>query len=137
MTDSHARRTAMIAVLGRALAPARDVAAAWLFGSMARGDDRADSDVDVLLDLELRGLAVHERVSEIQDQLVVELGRSVDVVPLGDAPVDLVHRVLRDGILVHETDHRRRLEFEVRARNEHWDLLPILELYRRTVLRDA
>lgn len=139
MTDSHARRTATIAALGRAFAAARDVAAAWLFGSMARGDDRADSDVDVgvLLDPGLRGLAAHERAAEIQDQLVVDLGRSVDVVPLGDAPVDLVHRVLRDGILVHEMDHSRRLEFEVRARNEYWDLLPILELYRRTVLRDA
>ncbi|MBI5852903.1 MAG: hypothetical protein HZB39_17980 [Planctomycetes bacterium] len=60
-----------------------------------------------------------------------------DVVAIAEAPVDLTHRVLRDGILVLETDHRRRLEFEVRARNEYWDLLPILELYRGTVLRDA
>lgn len=54
----------------------------------------------------------------------------------GAAP-DLLHRVLRDGVLVHENDHAQRIQFEVRARNEYWDLLPILELYRKTVLKGA
>jgi hypothetical protein len=37
----------------------------------------------------------------------------VQVVVLHAAPTDLVHRVLRDGILVLENDASRRVRFEV------------------------
>jgi len=53
------------------------------------------------------------------------------VVVLNDAPADLVHRVLRDGVLVLETDRSARIRFEVAKRNEYFDLLPILRRYRR------
>jgi hypothetical protein len=45
--------------------------------------------------------------------------------------LDLVHRILVEGILVHERDRSRRIAFEVRARNEYFDMLPILERYRK------
>lgn len=50
---------------------------------------------------------------------------------LNGAPADLVHRVLRDGVLVHEADRSGRIRFEVAKRNEYFDLLPILRRYRR------
>ena len=46
------------------------------------------------------------------------------------APTDLVHRVLRDGRLVLERDRSARIAFEVRARNEYFDMQPILRRYR-------
>jgi hypothetical protein len=49
---------------------------------------------------------------------------------MNEAPVDLVHRVLRDGILVCESDRNARVSFEVRSRNEYFDLLPYLRRYR-------
>jgi len=52
-------------------------------------------------------------------------------VVLNRAPVDLVHRVLRDGILLLDRDPSGRIRFEVRARNEYFDLLPHLRRYRR------
>jgi len=52
-------------------------------------------------------------------------------VVLNDAPVDLVHRVLRDGRLVVERDRPARIRFEVRARREFLDLRPVLLHYRR------
>jgi hypothetical protein len=45
--------------------------------------------------------------------------------------VDLAHRVLRDGLLLLERDRSARIRFEVRARNEYFDLLPHLRRYRR------
>jgi hypothetical protein len=45
--------------------------------------------------------------------------------------VDLVHRVLRDGVLLLERDRSARIRFEVRARNDYFDLLPHLRRYRR------
>ena len=58
----------------------------------------------------------------------------VQVVLLNDAPVDLVHRVLRDGELLLERDRAARIRFEVRARSLYFDLQPMLTEYRRRVL---
>ena len=58
------------------------------------------------------------------------LGRRVDVVVLDTAPPDLVHRVLRDGILVLDRDRSKRIGFEVAARNAYFDLKPFLDRYR-------
>jgi hypothetical protein len=59
------------------------------------------------------------------------LGRPVDLLVLNQTPVDLIHRVLRDGILIHYSNPSARICFEVKARNEYFDLLPYLWQYRR------
>jgi len=51
-------------------------------------------------------------------------------VVLNDAPVDLRARVLRDGRLLLDRDRAARIAFEVRTRNEAFDLEPILARYR-------
>ena len=38
---------------------------------------------------------------------------------------------MRDGKLLLDRDENRRIAFEVRARNEYFDLLPYLDQYRR------
>jgi len=68
---------------------------------------------------------------ELQARLESALSRPVDIVVMNTAPVDLVHRILRDGQLLHEADKGRRIAFEVQARNAYFDLLPILQRYRR------
>ena len=50
---------------------------------------------------------------------------------LNRAPSDLIHRVLRDGILVLARDPGARIRFEVAARNRYFDLQPFLRRYRR------
>lgn len=67
---------------------------------------------------------------DIAFDLQERLGRDVDVVVVNAAPPDLVHRVLRDGLLIFECDRQARIAFEVQARNEYFDLLPHLERYR-------
>lgn len=104
---------------------------AYLFGSMARGTFTADSDVDVaVLYAEEPPATLEGSGFDMVADLERLLKRRVDVVVLNRAPVDLVHRVLRDGILIHERDRSARIRFEVRSRNEYFDLLPILRQYR-------
>jgi predicted nucleotidyltransferase len=115
-------------------AEARGVAAAYLFGSFAREGARARSDVDIaILYLEepepcLAGLPL-----DVEAALEARLGRQVQAIVLNTAPPDLVHRVLRDGRLLLDADRSARIRFEVRARNEYFDLEPILRRYRRAV----
>lgn len=108
-----------------------DLAAVYLFGSVARGSARPDSDVDIaVLPTHPERFAEEDRL-DLEDAIEHLLGRDVQVVAVDRAPVDLVHRVLRDGLLVSESDRAARIAFEVRARNEYFDLLPFLDRYRR------
>ena len=128
MVDQHT-----VDILVAALAErSEDLVCAYLFGSYARGTADAQSDVDVavLLATEpprtLDGLHL-----DLADDLTGALGQRVDLVVLNRAPVDLIHRVLRDGVLLVERNPSARIRFEVRARNEYFDLLPHLQRYRR------
>ena len=67
---------------------------------------------------------------DLETELERVLGAPVQIVVLNRAPVDLVHRVLRDGALLVDRDPSTRIRFEVKARNEFFDLQPILARYR-------
>lgn len=119
-------------------AHSHDLDAAYLFGSVARGTARAESDVDVAV---LPRVARHGTLDalplDLEGELERILGRPVQVVGLHSAPPDLVHRVLLDGVLIHEGDRSRRIAFEVRARNEYFDLKPVLDRYRAGRRRES
>lgn len=110
--------------------------AAYLFGSVARGTagPRSDADVAVLYTATppptIEGLPL-----DLEGRLERLLSRPAQVVVLNTAPVGLVHRVLRDGVLLLDRDPRARIRYEVRARNEFFDLQPILARYRRRPVR--
>src|SRR5258706_5020777 len=110
---------------------APEVSAAYLFGSVARGTSGTASDVDVAVLLArppadgLDGLPI-----DLEGELERLLAVPVQVVVLNRAPADLIHRVLRDGKLLVDRDRALRIAFEVRARNEFFDLKPVLDQYR-------
>jgi predicted nucleotidyltransferase len=104
----------------------------YLYGSMARGEAHQSSDIDIaVLYAESPPLTLDGLGLDLGSALEQELGRSVDVVVLNRAPVDLVHRVLRDGELLCDHSPSARIRFEVQARNAYFDLLPYLRQYRR------
>ena len=105
---------------------------AWLFGSLGRGEGHARSDVDVAVLLGHTPPATLSGIGlPLGGRLEERLGREVDLVVLDRAPVDLIHRVLRDGRLLYDRDPSARVRFEVGARREYFDLLPYLREYRR------
>ena len=104
----------------------------YVYGSVARGEARSASDIDIAVlyaqepPPTLDGLGL-----ELGYTLERLLGKPVDLVILNRAPLDLIHRVLRDGVLVCESDPSARIRFEVQARSAYFDLLPYLRQYRR------
>jgi predicted nucleotidyltransferase len=109
-----------------------DIVCAYLFGSVARGEQTASSDVDIAVLFDppppprLLG-----PMATLSGQMEAVCGVKVDLVMLNDAAPDLVHRVLRDGILLCERNPARRIRFETAARSAYFDLQPYLEEYRR------
>lgn len=131
-------RTNLIAELERFFAECEgDLVGVYLYGSFARGEDTAQSDVDIgLLFEEDPPASLSGPVSRIEAALEARLGIPVQAVVLNRAPVDLVHRVSRDGVLVLERNPSARVRFETKARQEYLDLRPILQLYRSAVRND-
>lgn len=136
MTPAETTREEIIARLERVLGADVRVLTAYLFGSFARGTARRDSDVDVaVLFAERIDPRLGGPLDELRDAIERACHRPCDLIDARAAPADLVHRVLRDGILVAERDRSARIAFEVARRNEYFDLLPYLQEYRRARTR--
>lgn len=108
------------------------IAAAYLFGSVARGTARPGSDVDVgILYSENPPQTLEGLGFRLEGDMEELLGLPVQLVVLNRAPVDLIFRVLRDGKLLVDRDRSKRVRFEVKSRFDYWDLEPYLRMYRR------
>lgn len=70
-----------------------------LIGSFARGEERPDSDVDILLE---KGQIKGMQVLEFQDELERSLNRKVDVVTTAGASPRFLERVKRDEVVLYE-----------------------------------
>jgi len=96
-----------------------DVSLAYLFGSLARGEARRDSDLD--LAVLFSGTPPPASVAEIAVAAERVVGRSVDLVVLNSAPPLLAHEVVATGRLVVCRDDGERAAFEALATIRYLD----------------
>ena len=71
----------LLSALRGALRTERGVKGAWIFGSVAKGTDRADSDLDLVVDFEADDQMV---VRALRQRLEAKIGRKIDLFLLGD-----------------------------------------------------
>jgi predicted nucleotidyltransferase len=113
------------------LAAQPGIAAAWLFGSAARGELRADSDIDVGV-VFLRGVSAREREDVLTDLASrmdsATAPRALDLVALEDQGHVFVHRALRDGKRIVINDEERRVDFESDALVWYLDFKPTWDI---------
>lgn len=76
---------------------------ALLFGSFARGEQTATSDVDLIVWVE--GPHDHGRLTDLECSLAAALGRDVDVLThLGRTSQRFIDNILREGKLIYIKD---------------------------------
>lgn len=117
------------------LADFPQVAAAWVFGSEARGQARPDSDLDIGLLFERRGDTALDHDREIRT-IAARLealapGRPIDLVVLESQGPIFRHRVLVEGRLVYDADPERRIDFESESSVRYFDWRPTHEFADR------
>lgn len=113
---------------------------AVLFGSVARGQARPDSDLDIGIGPSDPDLRLHDEL-DLQVELERVAKRPVDLVRLDRAPVLLRYRVARDGVALLGARTGAWARFAGRAASEHAELAPALghaaKLYARRVAEGA
>ncbi|MCI5167836.1 MAG: nucleotidyltransferase domain-containing protein [Candidatus Electrothrix sp. GM3_4] len=91
------------------------VQAVYLFGSLASGEERPDSDADIGLLLPIaeakkkRALLLSSCAFELADQL----GRDTDLLNLRQVSTVMQHQVVSYGTLLHVGDEYSQQEFEM------------------------
>jgi hypothetical protein len=119
-------------VVARTCARRPEIQAAYIFGSVAQGRTRRDSDIDiaVLLNRALTGARALTYRLDLAAALGAALHRDdVQLVVLNEAPPLLAHRVLSRGVLVFERSRAARARFQVATARRHADMVPAIERY--------
>jgi predicted nucleotidyltransferase len=68
-----------------------------VFGSVARGQDQPESDIDLLVDLDVRTRGLFP-VAALQDELSALLGERVDIVPRDALTRHVAHNALAEAL---------------------------------------
>ncbi|MBI4956466.1 MAG: nucleotidyltransferase domain-containing protein [Myxococcales bacterium] len=138
--DGHGdRRVLDPDALRRVLAPVFDrhvvVAAAWVFGSVARGRARPDSDLDIGVVFRDRHGSRRDReptLAELACEIAAISGfEEVDAVDLEAQGPIFCLEVLRHGTALHEADRARRVDFVSDTIVGAHDFRPTYELATR------
>jgi predicted nucleotidyltransferase len=113
------------------------IAYALLFGSVARGDAHAGSDVDIAIGLVPGAHYSPLEVGALVSDLEHACGRTVDLVILEEASPAVAYRAFRDGVPVVVRDRRRLVEQKTRAILDYLDFRPLERIAARGALSAA
>lgn len=114
------------------LAARPEVLAGYIFGSVASGRARPDSDVDVAV--LVKPTVMKRDPSAYRLNLMADLSAAlhtfdVDVVLLNAAPPALAQNVVRGGTVVSERSRAERVRFQVQTLNRFLDTQPMRDLH--------
>lgn len=109
------------------------IAAAYVFGSYAKGKEKESSDLDVALllnEAQTDYFSMLDFITALEKQLECK----ADVVILNRAGEVLKFEVRRQGLLVFDRSEKYRKHFEIKGRKTYEDFLYLHKKYVKTVL---
>jgi uncharacterized protein len=98
-----------------------DAQAAWMFGSFARGESRADSDIDVAV---MFNPSLHMDTWKLRQQaqvLASQWGREVDLVNIRDVSPVLQFEIIQSNQRLFAKDAEQADNFELFAMSQYRD----------------
>lgn len=119
--------------LRKSLGRFREVAAAYLFGSHARGQAGPLSDIDVAL--LVKGRPNLSRLLELVGIVMEIFGDTVDVGILNELPLPVQYRVISYGKLLYVGDDLERSRQEAKIIDEYLDCKPWIDAILEAWLR--
>jgi len=117
-----------------------EIAAIYVYGSILKGRLRKDSDVDIAIlpCYDIDDLEKLELVSIIEGYFTaflkdIGLDREVSILDMRGryVSVQLLYKVITEGILLYEDDPSQRFEFENTVKREYFDFKPYLTYLRK------
>lgn len=106
-----------------------EIAAVYLYGSYARGEEKKNSDIDLAVLFEDN---INDRLSlrlGYEDELENLLAKKVEIQELNIVGVEFAKRVLDEGILIIDKNTPARITYEIKIINNYFDMLPFYEEY--------
>ena len=140
LSDVRVEAASVVEKARRVLAAGPPLCLAALFGSIARGEGRPDSDVDIAIVPVDPELTLADEM-DLQFALEQAIGRTVDLVRLDHGSTLLRFRVARDGVPILARSPVDWTRFQARAAAQWCDEGPALEhaaeRFRRRLAEEA
>ena len=115
----------------------KEVEFAFIFGSQVSGKINSESDIDIAVYLDKNKIKDYfeKRVSLITN-LEAILKKRIDLIVLNEIKsIFFKFVIIKEGKLVFEKNHSKRVDFELRVMQEYYDFQPFLEQYNKAYLK--
>lgn len=108
----------------------REIIFAYLYGSLAKGEERKGSDVDigVFLEKDFKRDAFYEARLALEIEKEVKL-KNVEIVVLNEKSLRFLNQILRYGKLIISKNEKERIKFETFVTKNYIDFKPYYEEY--------
>jgi predicted nucleotidyltransferase len=133
---------ALCAAIAHACDQVPEVRLAYVFGSQLRGNARADSDLDIAIDVghaasaAERGRVKLTLIGAISDSMGA-LGERADIVDLREASPGVAFRVIKEGRIAKEVSRAERVVLTAKIMRAYDDDAPRRALFLRAAVRAA
>ncbi|HEC99829.1 MAG TPA: nucleotidyltransferase domain-containing protein [Proteobacteria bacterium] len=111
------------------------IRAVYLFGSFAKGTEKAKSDIDIAFVFNERfykedPFRALQEAELLGAEISKKIQRPVDVVILNGASLSFAYHAVREGVCIYENDLADRILYEVTLDNKYQDILPFIKELR-------
>ncbi len=130
----------LISASAPAVLKTRPVLLSYLYGSCARGDVHAFSDIDIAVYLEEMAppkMLDVELALALDFDALLGAGHNVEVRSINHMALMLRGNIVTEGILLYSRDESFRIDFETNVRRAYFDFRPFIHRYHRAYLADV